>query len=1061
MPSRHSSSSSSRAPLEESRAANRSISASFAGTKPSLSSKSSSSRKSSSGHSSSSSSSKSRSASGKHRGRFDDDDDIAEEEEDDQDDGDDYDEEDENNHRHSNARKASGATSKSMSRPPSAPSSRQPSASNNANRSILARSNPNASIMMGGAAAANTSVAFQNSRVAALARSHAVVDASSIMRPRGQAGHPAANGAAASANGDPKGGAAPASASLRVDTSSFEEWMKMATDNKINSTNTWSFALIDYFHDMSLLRNDSGDGSINFQKASCTLDGCVKVWTSRVDSVVVETGKLLSGLQDDIDQATRKDRRGNENGDEDADDDDGDDDGNGNSTRKRKRNKEATLAKTFDHIQIKKFELEFTVDPLFKKTSADFDEGGASGLLMNHLGVDSSMAVIFDASDVAGVGSDEDMAKMLSVGEDGDAGEDAPSPAAAAAAEDDDQDEMVDLSKLASKWLDSDEFGHADGASDDVASLLSRRVLCPTLCNFRFSKDDDTPFGVGLDEFNQQTFHTATHADAYYDSQHVPGMRAQSEEFLGGGFHDDANPLMDGAEGEGDFFDNDVGGPMDDNEDDGNDFFGALDNAPAFHHGGPVVLDGTTGGVDSYGPFDPSAGPSSELVMAMAFNPSTGMPVDGADGENGSDLFDYFDRRLMRNWAGPEHWKLSRVAATGPMALGASTGAAAQAAAAAAAARKESKKSKEPFVIDFLSEEGAVNLKEIFEQPKQSSSITLPASARNKMASLAASSSDAYLLPEDRHFSSKQLLRLFLKPRVAINMRHKGQQAAGGGFGGDAQLWAEVAGDADEADGADGGMPFDTQFFHDADDGYDANAGGLGGLDDSPANVTAGGDAEDEELTQTLQALNRVKPEYVNYAKKAKRVDVKKLKENIWKELGILASTEDAATLAAKAQAAAAAGDEDGDVSMASTLAEAEASGSVKTFESVLSGLQKAYTQDKMEEISTSFCFICLLHLANEEGLAISTGSEDKIEALRAKRGRNSTTPTKADAAGGLFGRLAAGRVMRTSSEDDDLGGEGDEEPVEGEEGYEEDELRVGKLSALRIMKDPRAYRSA
>ncbi|CDW98628.1 hypothetical protein [Sporisorium scitamineum] len=946
MPSRHSSSSSSRAPLEESRAANRSISASFSGTKASLSSKSSSSRKSSADHSSSSSS-KSRTASAKY---------------------------------------LSGAPSKSTSRPPSAPASRQPSASNNANRSILARSNPNASIMMAGAA--NTSVAFQNSRVAALVRSHAVVDASSIMRPRGQTGHPSAG--AASANADPKS-AAPAGASLRVDTSSFEEWMKMATDNKINSTNTWSFALIDYFHDMSLLRNESGDGSINFQKASCTLDGCVK----------------------------------------------------------RKRNKEATLAKTFGHIQIKKFDLEFTVDPLFKKTSADFDEGGASGLLMNHLGVDSSMAVIFDASDVAGVGSDKDMAKMLSVAEDGDASDDAQSPAA-----EEDEDEMVDLSKLASKWLDSDEVGNVDATSNDVASPLSRRVLCPTLCNFRFSKDDDTPFGVGLDEFNQQTFHTATHADTY-DSQIVPGMRAQSEEFVGGGgFHDDANPLMDGAAGDGDFFETDMGGPMDDNEDDGNDFFDALDTAPAFHHGGPVVLDGTTGGVDSYGPFDPSAGPSSELVMAMAFNPSTGMPVDGADGENGGDLFDYFDRRLMRNWAGPEHWKLSRVAATGPLAMGASTGAAAQ---AAAAARKESKKSKEPFVIDFLSEEGAVNVKEIFEGPKQKAAITLPTSALNKMASLAASSSDAYLLPEDRHFSSKQLLRLFLKPRVAINMRHKGQQAAGG-FGGDAQLWADVAADAEDGDGADGGMPFDTQFFHDADDGFDANAGGLGGLDDSPANVTAGGDAEDEELTQTLQALNRVKPEYVNYAKKAKRVDVKKLKENIWKELGILASTEDAAALAAKA--AAAAGDEDGDVSMASTLAEAEASGNVKTFESVLSGLQKAYTQDKMEEISTSFCFICLLHLANEEGLAISTGSEDKIEALRAKRGRNSTTPTKGDAAGGLFGRLAAGRVMRSSSEDDDLG-EDDEEPAEGEEGYEEDELLVGKLSTLRIMKDPRAYRSA
>lgn len=52
---------------------------------------------------------------------------------------------------------------------------------------------------------------------------------------------------------------------------------------------------------MSLLRNEL-DNSINFQKASFTLDGCVKIWTSRVDSVGTETGKLLSNLADDARQ---------------------------------------------------------------------------------------------------------------------------------------------------------------------------------------------------------------------------------------------------------------------------------------------------------------------------------------------------------------------------------------------------------------------------------------------------------------------------------------------------------------------------------------------------------------------------------------------------------------------------------------------------------------------------------------------------------------------------------------------------------------------------------------
>lgn len=92
----------------------------------------------------------------------------------------------------------------------------------------------------------------------------------------------------------------------------FEEWMKMATDNKINATNSWNFALIDYFHDMSLLKE--GDG-VNFQKASCTLDGCVKIYTSRVDSVATETGKLLSGLAD---SGNKKSKRGEEGADEDG-----------------------------------------------------------------------------------------------------------------------------------------------------------------------------------------------------------------------------------------------------------------------------------------------------------------------------------------------------------------------------------------------------------------------------------------------------------------------------------------------------------------------------------------------------------------------------------------------------------------------------------------------------------------------------------------------------------------------------------------------------------------------
>lgn len=208
---------------------------------------------------------------------------------------------------------------------------------------------------------------------------------------------------------------------LDIRNSNYEEWMKMAMDNvcrlldsrppcmlkcpwsqKINQANSWNFALIDYFHDMSLLRNNV-DNSINFQRASSTLDGCVKIWTSRVDSVGTETGKLLSNLASD----------GREAGDEEPTSDNPDAQEPSQKRRKATNRSESTLAKNAAQLKNKKLDLEFSIDPLFRKTSEDFDEGGAHGLLMNHLGLgvgsEGALRVIFDASDSMGeVGEGEE-----------------------------------------------------------------------------------------------------------------------------------------------------------------------------------------------------------------------------------------------------------------------------------------------------------------------------------------------------------------------------------------------------------------------------------------------------------------------------------------------------------------------------------------------------------------------------------------------------------------------------------------------------------------------------
>ena len=126
-----------------------------------------------------------------------------------------------------------------------------------------------------------------------------------------------------------------------------------------------------------------------------------------MDSVNDETNKLLRGVRD-----------GPGGGDSDNDEDqDGGDGGPGSQRTQRKgaHRAEATLAKSAAQLRSKKLDLEFSVDPLFKKTCADFDEGGAHGLLMNHLslgvGIDGEgLRVVFDASDAVAKSGDEEEA---------------------------------------------------------------------------------------------------------------------------------------------------------------------------------------------------------------------------------------------------------------------------------------------------------------------------------------------------------------------------------------------------------------------------------------------------------------------------------------------------------------------------------------------------------------------------------------------------------------------------------------------------------------------------
>lgn len=642
----------------------------------------------------------------------------------------------------------------------------------------------------------------------------------------------------------------------------FEEWMKMATDNKINAGNSWNFALIDYFHEMSLLKE--GD-SINFQKASVTLDGCVKIYTNRVDSVATETGKLLSGL------ATNKEARSNGQVGEDEDEDGVEEDEEGEARKARRKavktSSGSTLVKDFSAIQAKKLDMEFFVDPLFKKTSAEFDEGGAKGLLLNHLCVDREGRIIFDASDAS---------NQISSGEHGDADDEETS------------ESLIDVQALGSKFFPE----LFEDGNDEAFDQLH---ICPFLKDF---KSDSTVLDIPL-------------------LANLPSSIQQQ---------DGDHPLLDQDAYDGNDADqNDAGGihgvidVFDDNED------------AAF---GQVNVDV----------------PSDNRINAFTHPHSPGMngsgTAIGSENYMGTNLdsdamYSHFDNLMRKNWSGPSNWKISRLN-TNVVAASAST-------------TKKPRKEKEVTTIDFFSRSGRVNTDVIFAPG--GASINLPKTQWT--------SKSRNLLPEDKHFNSESLLRLFLKPRTKIGTRRTIiKNETGTGEDGrfidmDQNFWAER-----NEESADPEVPggYDANFFN---DGQDLGGPGCGTMDDDDDENDHFEDAKQEfaatdaadvgDFGSQLQTLGRkVKPEYVNYAKAAKKVDVRVLKENIWDKMDLL-SIED-----------------EPKVQIQTTPASTKHVGEVRKFTEIVQSLGDVYPESAMSEISTSFCFICLLHLANEKGLEIT-----------------------------------------------------------------------------------------
>lgn len=490
-------------------------------------------------------------------------------------------------------------------------------------------------------------------------------------------------------------------------------------------------------------------------------------------------------------------------------------------------------------------ELEFSVDPLFKKVAADFDEGGAKGLLLNHLAIDASGRIVFDSSDDL----EDAITEGIEVEAEGQGKEKKRSEINC--------ESNVDVNALGAIFF------------PDLARL-DEQDICPSLKNL----DLGDPAG-SLD----------------VPSLKIPEDQKQERAITQGVLGDQTGVFLDG--------DNEAGFDDDDGVFGGAEYGGEA----AFGEGGeawaktaaiePHVQDvafeagdvadgqGDGAGITGVGGFDPG---DNQYAVSMHHKKSEG---------GHEDILSYFDNAMQKNWAGPEHWRIRRIKDLNkPSAPGPSK-------------RKE----KEPFEIDFNAPLDPALAELIYTPAVSHASISLP-KAQWK-------SRTRNLLPDDKHFNSRQLLQLFLKPKARMGQRRLGlgghsqrnkEQADVPEGEIDEAFWARRENNAKEST-ADEDAPrgdYDANFFQDdglgvlegppEDDEEFADAretfspeGSAPGVESqrTDTGLAAGNGSEEGAFgTQLVTQSRRLRPEYVQYARVAKKVDVRRLKEEMWRGTG-------------------------------------------------------------------------------------------------------------------------------------------------------------------------------
>ncbi|GME71999.1 unnamed protein product [Ambrosiozyma monospora] len=634
----------------------------------------------------------------------------------------------------------------------------------------------------------------------------------------------------------------------------YDKDLKLLCENKFDTRNSWNTPVINYFCDMRVLK--SGDSNkINFELATATLDGSVKVLNHRIDSVSVDTARLMSVLD-----GKNYNHPNSFNRDSDDEDDEYIPEEGGRKKKSSKKQERATLYDGFDRIRLKRdtdfernsdskaseMDRELNINPLFRKMLTEFDEGGAKSLLMNSLKLDKDSQVTFvdpDTFDVPNCSFCNPVSKEP----------EAPKESTI----------QPELNSMISSILDKNIFTNSDDLiSNDIGMLYD------TLSG----KD------VELDEA----------FDNLADDDDDNNMNNDIPDYGWDGFDDPG--------------------------------FSDTDDANEGNQAASLPQD-------EYEELNPAGIKAIEKAEMARYKDIDSLLKDRWDGNRGH----WKIKRLKRKHTPQDVPETEETSSSTSKSAGADI-----------KSKGKRKKKEDEELIDFMDESLDVDEDVLFAKPSEKRKIQLPGNGSQL-------NRDITTLPDDLEWNSEKLIRKFMKPNQTVIGRKRIKKRQVANIEADGEFWAGVY----ENDYA----PEDNPNFENIDDFNPINVDAGDDNDDYQDEDFYGDDGDEFGFeiptqmlgTQATQSIYDIKRS-IKYSKVSKRVNVKLLKNNLWRSVTSAANDEH----------------------------------QVKTRLSNLIKLTETNYQGKRKsELSTSFYLICVLHLANEHGLVLSNNDGDDLSDLK------------------------------------------------------------------------------